>query len=59
MSKQEIRVGDHIRAQGSVDGVVIRIHTLPDGVTLYYVRLDLIPTTEGEPFTREDLELLP
>jgi hypothetical protein len=59
MSKQEIRVGDHVRAQTSADGVVIRIHTLPNGLTLYYVRLDLIPTTEGEPFARHDLELLP
>jgi hypothetical protein len=37
MSVQQIKVGDRVRAQGN-PGLVVRIHTLSNGSTLYHVR---------------------
>jgi hypothetical protein len=54
----EIKVGDRVRARGHADGLVVRIHTFSNGVTLYCVRFDWIPTSQGEWVKREDLQLL-
>ncbi len=57
-AEAEIAVGDHVRMQGTAEGVVVRIHTFSNGVTLYFVRVDGMLSL-GEWMKREDLELLP
>jgi hypothetical protein len=59
MSTPEIKVGDRVRAKNAADGVVVSVrHFQHTDVTEYRVRLDDVTTPDGEPFHREDLELL-
>ncbi len=57
-AEAQITIGDHVRVQGSAEGVVVRVHTFSSGVTLYFVRVDGMRSL-GEWMRREDLELLP